>query len=923
MTKSELKKPRTIQDVLDRLNGVKIHSGHYQADCPVVGHVTPIGHLSVKDGGDRALVTCHGRGHTYQEICATLGFESLSYSTNNNRPASGVKLKDHEAIELLRQIYGLNDDTVKYFGIRPDYRKQAWRYPVKGGTRFKKYTRRPPRKYWHTTGTPNQLYGKIPKGATEIWLANGEPAIWVGYQASVPVVCGLYGEGKLPDNAIQLLKGKGVQVINLPYDLDAPGRKSALDIFTILASEFSIKLRRLPEAIGEHGDICDLNNWCGRDKEVFRKTLAELPEVDGAALVEELPNPSGLPAIMVTDRQLRDITVEALTALYKINDPPRVFRRSGTLSRVRLDEKCIPFIETLTESAFRGLLTRACDFFETTPREGTRAVSPPLDVVRDCLALGDWEFPPLMGITEVPVVRPDSTIITSPGYDNTTNLVYLPSTGLTVPPISEIPAATEVKKAIDLTLEPLCDFPFESDASHANAVAALFTPILRPMIDGPVPLCIIDKPQAGTGASLLAEVIALITTGRPAAMMTSPRNEEEWRKVLTSLLLKGQTVATIDNIEGGLWAPSLAAAITSRTWEDRVLGGNRIVAIPNRVTWLATGNNVKLAGDLPRRCIWVRMDAKMARPWLRDKANFKHPNLIQWADENRGTILAAMLTVTRAWVNAGMPEAPSLTILGGFESYCRVVGGLLAFMGVGGFLDNLSEMYDQTDTETPQWEAFLEMWHETLDSRAITAAELDGLLKEKAELCAVLPDVISDTEIKNYSVRLGQKLAKRNGVRYPNGFTLAKAGEKKRAVTWQVVRFEKETSPRISFNSEVGEVTTTSSPYRNPEKEMDICTYEEGAGITSPNLTTDTKLGEVAQKTSQFIRTATTDPREIVLDMTIDRVFQIWRSNGAPVINLGPGENCFDLEKLLSHPDVPEKHLLAIRRWLDTVEARP
>ena len=108
-------------------------------------------------------------------------------------------------------------------------------------------------------------------------------------------------------------------------------------------------------------------------------------------------------------------------------------------------------------------------------------------------------------------------------YDNTTNLVYLPSTGLTVPPISEIPAATEVKKAIDLTLEPLCDFPFESDASHANAVAALFTPILRPMIDGPVPLCIIDKPQAGTGASLLAEVIALITTGRPAAMMTSPR----------------------------------------------------------------------------------------------------------------------------------------------------------------------------------------------------------------------------------------------------------------------------------------------------------------------------------------------------------------------------------------------------------------
>jgi len=572
MTIKDSKRPRNIQDVLDRLSNVKKHGGYYQADCPVSGHMTPTGHLGVKDGGDRVLVTCHGRGHSYKEICSALGFESLTYRTNGNKQVSNVKLKDEEAMALLRQTYGLNDNTVKYFGIKPDYRKQAWRYPVKGGVRFKKYSRRPPKKYWHTAGTPNQLYGKIPKGTTEIWLGNGEPAAWVGYQASAPVVCGLYGEGKLPSNAIQLLKEKGVQVINLAYDLDISGRKSALDIFTALISDFSIRLRQLPDALGEHGDICDLYNWCSRDNEAFRKALSELPEVEATAFVAELPNQSGLPAIMVTDRQLRDITFEALTALYKTNDPPRVFRRSGTLSRVRLDEKSVPFIETLTESAFRGLLTRACDFFETTPREGTKAVSPPLDVVRDCLALGDWEFPPLVGITEVPVVRPDGTVVTGPGYDSVTNLVYFPSSGLTVPPIPDIPTADEVKKAIELTLEPLCDFPFENDASYANAIATLFTPVLRPMIDGPVPLCIIDKPQAGTGASLLAEIVALITTGRSAAMMTSPRNEEEWRKVLTSLFLKGQTVATIDNIEGSLWAPSLAAAITARTWEDRVLG---------------------------------------------------------------------------------------------------------------------------------------------------------------------------------------------------------------------------------------------------------------------------------------------------------------------------------------------------------------
>lgn len=37
---------------------------------------------------------------------------------------------------------------------------------------------------------------------------------------------------------------------------------------------------------------------------------------------------------------------------------------------------------------------------------------------------------------------------------------------------------------------------------------------------------------------------------------------------------------------------------------------------------------------------------------------------------------------------------------------------------------------------------------------------------------------------------------------------------------------------------------------------------------------------------------------------------------GAPVIHLGPGVNCLDLEKLLSRPDVAREHLEAVRAWL-------
>ncbi|MFC1944614.1 AAA family ATPase [Chloroflexota bacterium] len=66
------------------------------------------------------------------------------------------------------------------------------------------------------------------------------------------------------------------------------------------------------------------------------------------------------------------------------------------------------------------------------------------------------------------------------------------------------------------------------------------------------------------------------------------------------------------------------------------------------------------------------------------------------------------------------------------------------------------------------------------------------------------------------------------------------------------------------------------------------------------------------------LNTEETDP-ESVLGVPINRAIEIWRSLGAPVIHLGWGKNCFDLEKLLLYTSVPEKHLLAIRHWLDKV----
>lgn len=489
--------------------------------------------------------------------------------------------------------------------------------------------------------------------------------------------------------------------------------------------------------------------------------------------------------IMTTGWHLREITERALGALYELNMPPRIFRRSGMLARISIDEKGNPYIENLNEAAFRGCLARSCNFFRNRSKNEQMPISPPLDVVRDCLSLGDWAFPPLLGVTETPVMRQDGTVITKPGYDEPTNLYYYPSAKLVVPPIPDNPTVDDIDWATELLLEPLADFPFDGEASLANAMATMLTPILRPMIDGPVPLVLFDKPQQGTGASLLAEVISILATGRAAAMMTAQKDDEGWRKAITSLLLKGQLVVTIDNVEYDLWAPSLAAILTATTYQDRILGRSEMVMLPNRTTWLATGNNIRLRGDLPRRCIWVRMDAHIARPWLRDRNTFKHPQLTEWVSQNRGEILAAALTIARAWVVTGKPEAEGLPLLGGYESYCQIIGGVLSSIGVTGFLSNLNAMYDEADTETPQWEGFLEAWLEYAGRTPVTVAEITALLNTHADFKEALPDSLMSKDGRDYSRRLGNALARRNGVRYPNGLFITKGAKKKHKVmTW-------------------------------------------------------------------------------------------------------------------------------------------
>jgi hypothetical protein len=282
---------------------------------------------------------------------------------------------------------------------------------------------------------------------------------------------------------------------------------------------------------------------------------------------------------------------------------------------------------------------------------------------------GYWpEIRPLEGIISGPILRADGTILATKGYDPETGLLCEPS--VIIPEIADHPPCQQIHQAVETLLDAVADFPFQNDAHRAVWFAFLLTILARFAFSGSAPLFLADANIRGSGKGLLCDLAAIIATGRRIPRMANPRDDDEGRKRITSLALSGDTLVLIDNIDGGLGGASLEAAITSTEWRDRILGRSEIVTLPLTATWCATGNNVVLTGDMPRRVAHMRLTTLMENP--EEREGFRHPDLIQWAVKQRGYLLAAALTLLRGYCAAGRPDQ-HLKSWGSFEEWSDLI----------------------------------------------------------------------------------------------------------------------------------------------------------------------------------------------------------------------------------------------------------
>lgn len=457
------------------------------------------------------------------------------------------------------------------------------------------------------------------------------------------------------------------------------------------------------------------------------------PPADGEA--DAGPPEPERPCIVVNNRQYRDIEADALAALESANVPPTVFSGNGCgLVQLRRVAPHSPLAaRELSADGLRSVLARIADWVSVEGEDKVTNKPPPPNLLKTFVTLGAWPgVPYLRSVVNYPVFAgPDFELHAATGYYPCSYL-FLDLGALVIPEVPAKPSAEQVADARHLILtEMLGDFPFVDQASRANAVAALILPIVRHAIKGPTPLAVFDAPAAGTGKSLLAEVVFGVTLGRLPSAQSPDVGEEEWNKMLLAELVSGAPVIYFDNADQKLKSGALSSALTAETKRGRVLGSTKMVDAEINVCWVLTANNFECDSQVARRVVWSRIDRKIQDP-AAARIAFRHPDLKRWVRENRPQLLAAIITLVNNWIAGG--KKPGSARLGSFEQWAAVMSGILEAAGIDGLLDNAGMLRATASEQDEEMTAFVERWYERFAGNKVTAFDLfpiaDGVLSK-------------------------------------------------------------------------------------------------------------------------------------------------------------------------------------------------
>jgi putative DNA primase/helicase len=297
---------------------------------------------------------------------------------------------------------------------------------------------------------------------------------------------------------------------------------------------------------------------------------------------------------------------------------------------------------------------------------------------------------------------------------------------------------------------------------------------------------------------LICNYCAVIITGHEAGAVLASDDPVETDKTLAAKLIAGHSIVLLDNVTHALHSALLAQITSEPIVEPRILGHSRTVAIQNTVLVLINGNNLALLGDLPRRALKCRLDAKVDRPELRV---FHSENPLPYAKRNRPELVAAALTILLAYRVAGSPDM-GVPALGTFEQWSTRVRNALLWLDQADPIETQKDIRE-VDRSLNSHMILLEQWFEAAvtvsnpnATSGLSAKRLIEIANEQSfgdvatrrypELFDALYDIagardrVDATKLGNYLNRKVDQMVGR--------MRLERAGKEHSAMLWRVVR---------------------------------------------------------------------------------------------------------------------------------------
>jgi hypothetical protein len=527
--------------------------------------------------------------------------------------------------------------------------------------------------------------------------------------------------------AMVMVKREGGLFINsfahggMRYDLkyDAEHLRQALDAINVahraeayarlslLADLSAIELERLRQ---------DTNKACGniglRKLDALRKAaILESARIRREAAAEEHKQERQARGDLRAEHMVPDLNGEISAVMDVINDSMRPFldasvppmRREGTGALVRLSESIPEALQTLSQVHQMTSVTVNTVMDESSlprlPPVGHTRLTPlqevelpeylesyvrfhdqygsmvrlPAPYVRPFLVRPfDSHLPIAKGVITSPLVLPDGELIVGQCFDRRLGLLVRTPPELTpyLPSIAEC-----TPQAVADAVKFLCqDFLVDvtTDLSGKALTIALMVTIIERALLPARPGFMVTAGQQAAGKTTLLHAVSMAVLGHYANAIPYSTSEEERRKRMMAGLSAGHPLMAWDNIRAGsvISCQKIGLAMTSPTYNDRILGESFESSVPATTIQAFTGNNISAGGELASRILLIRLLTRLLYP---DNRSYAHPRFMDWIQRHRVEILRALYVILLGNFHERTPD-PAVSATR-FPEWYYLVGG--------------------------------------------------------------------------------------------------------------------------------------------------------------------------------------------------------------------------------------------------------